>query len=434
MSKEKSCMPGKEKNDFTFMSEQLKKKPFYRKKWFLKGTGAGVLAVIFGAVAGLTFSVMQPWAQKQFGEPEDPAQIIVVQEATESEDSKPETESETASESESETAARTVIEQKSLEISDYKMLYEKMAEVAAGVEPALVTVTCETNNLDWFDEVMEDRVQSSGLVIAQSKKEYYIVTGSQAVENARRIIVSFSDGSAVESTLCRRDEETGLSVIRVEKADMSEEAKKITPEELWASSDVQKGEPVIALGTPVANSTSMSFGMVTSVTETPVVDAHYKVLSTDILGSDQGNGILIDLNGRIIGIIAQNFSTDSSQITLTALEASDIQELITTLANNQDRASVGIIGKEIDETISEEFQMPRGIYVRSVEEESPAMYAGVYETDIITSINGVSTQTIEEYEKAIQEQGPEAIVTLGIKRASIEGYADIEISVQLGRR
>ena len=76
---------------------------------------------------------------------------------------------------------------------------------------------------------------------------------------------------------------------------------------------------MIALGTPVANNSSMSFGMITSMVEMPVVDAQYRVLNTDILGSQQGSGILIDLDGKIMGIIAQSFSSDSGQITLTAL-------------------------------------------------------------------------------------------------------------------
>ena len=419
-------MPEKDQKEFTFMNEQLKKKPFYRQRWFRKGVSAGALAAVFGVTAGVTFSVAQPWAKKQFGKPDDPSQIIVIQEETEAETQARQTETET------EEAPQTVIEQKDLEIADYRMLYEKMAKVAEDAAPAIVTVTCETSQIDWFDEVIENHVQASGLVVAQSHQEYFILTGAQAVETAERIIVTFSDGTAADAMLRKCDHVTGLAVVRVPKSSVN--GKEIMPVELSASEDIQKGEPVIALGTPVANSTSVSFGMVTSVVETPMEDSQYRVLNTDILGSEQGRGVLIDLEGRIVGIIGQNPGTDGRGITLTALEASDIQGLVTDLANNRVRSRIGITGKEIDETISGEFDMPRGIYVRSVSEDSPAMYAGVFETDVITGINGEEIMSMDDYEQAVQSHSPDETIQLGIKRATMEGYVDMEVTVQLGRR
>lgn len=78
--------------------------------------------------------------------------------------------------------------------------------------------------------------------------------------------------------------------------------------------------------------------------------------------------------------------------------------------------------------------MPRGIYVRSVAADSPAMYAGVYEADIITSISGEEIQSIDDYIEKIQSHNPDEYIKLGIKRATMEGYVDIEVTVQLGRR
>lgn len=419
-------MPNKDQKEFTFMSEQLKKKPFYRRRWFQKGMSASALAVVFGITAGVTFAVVQPWAKKQFGEPEDPSQIFVVREETETETAPPQTETE------EETVPQTVIEQKDLEIADYKMLYEKMAEVAESVTPAMVTVTCETSNLDWFNEVIENHVQASGLVIAQSQQEYFILTGGHGLDGVERIIVTFSDGTAAEAQLQKRDSVTGLAVVRVPKSGFP--AGGIVPAELSSGAAADKGQPVIALGTPVANDASISFGMITSVVDTPVVDSQYRVLGTDILGSGQSSGILIDLDGKIVGIIAQSFTSGGSQITLTALASCDIQELVTDLANNREHPSIGITGKDIDETISGEFDMPKGIYVRSVASDSPAMYAGVYEADIITSMNGREIMSINEYEEELQKHSPEEYIKLGIKRATMEGYVDMEVLVQLGRR
>lgn len=83
----------------------------------------------------------QPWAKKQFGKPDDPSQIIVIQEETETETQARQTETET------EEAPQTVIEQKDLEIADYRMLYEKMAKVAEDAAPGY----CDGNVRDESD-------------------------------------------------------------------------------------------------------------------------------------------------------------------------------------------------------------------------------------------------------------------------------------------
>ena len=45
-----------EKKEFHFINEQIKKKPFYRRKWFTQGAAAIALALIFGVAAGVMFA------------------------------------------------------------------------------------------------------------------------------------------------------------------------------------------------------------------------------------------------------------------------------------------------------------------------------------------------------------------------------------------
>lgn len=421
-------MPNREQKEFTFMSEQLKKKPFYKKRWFQKGAEAVTLAVVFGAMAGVVFAVTQPWAKGQFGKPEDPAQVYVVREETETETEAPQTETE------EKAAPQTVIEQKELEIGDYEMLYQKMSALAEKVSPAMVIVTCKTSSRDWFNEVIEDHAQFSGLVIAANAQEYLILAGGQELSGAEHMTAAFTDGSVAEAELRKLDSVTGLAVLSVRREELGAGAQEIAPAKLESQEEAGRGEPVIALGTPVGNEMSMFFGMVTSVAGTSAVDSQYRVISTDILGGEKSSGILIDLEGRVVGVIAQSFSPSGSQMTLTALASGDIQDLVTDLVNIKDRPAIGITGKDIDEATAQEYDMPRGIYVRSVAADSPAMYAGVYQADIITSINDISIDSIDEYEKEIMRHSPEEVVRLGIKRATMDGYVDMELPVQLGLR
>ncbi|MEE0418704.1 MAG: S1C family serine protease [Lachnospiraceae bacterium] len=439
-------MPEKERKEFTFMSEQLKKKPFYKKKWFIRGCQAVALAVIFGAVAGFTFAAVMPWAEKQFGEPDDPAQIVIVQDETESEtqsetqtETPRETQTETETQTESETAPvkkeETIIQKKELDISDYKQLYWKMASVAEEAATSIVTVTGESSNEDWFNEVIENHVQASGLMIEKNRQELFILTEKRTIEGADRIIVTFSNGTTAEATLVKQDSASGMAVVKVPLVYLDDETKKtIHKANLGDSYVVKQGDPVIALGSPVGNSNSISFGMITSAVPISTVDQEYEVLTTDIIGSSQGSGILVNLDGKIIGIIAQTFRQGSDQITLSALALSDIRELIQALANNEEWTYMGITGKEITETISKDQDMPCGIYIKGVAADSPAMYAGIkVGIDILVSIGGEPVRTMEEYVEELQKHRPDEIVMVGLKRSTLDGYVDMEVAVTLGR-
>lgn len=66
---------------------------------------------------------------------------------------------------------------------------------------------------------------------------------------------------------------------------------------------------MIAIGSPMGTSNSMSYGMITSFnTVISTTDRNYKLLMTDISGSQNASGVLFDLQGRMIGIIT-NYKT-----------------------------------------------------------------------------------------------------------------------------
>ena len=58
--KEGKIMQEKEKGGFSFINEQIKEKPLNKKRLVKKALFTVALAVIFGAVAALVFSLLQP--------------------------------------------------------------------------------------------------------------------------------------------------------------------------------------------------------------------------------------------------------------------------------------------------------------------------------------------------------------------------------------
>ena len=68
--------------------------------------------------------------------------------------------------------------------------------------------------------------------------------------------------------------------------------------------------------------------MITSITECEDVDGEYKVIATDMAASDMSYGFLLNLDGNMVGIVAQKFKQTGAADTLTALGISDISYLL----------------------------------------------------------------------------------------------------------
>ena len=81
----------------------------------------------------------------------------------------------------------------------------------------------------------------------------------------------------------------------------------------------------------------------------------------------------------------------------------------------------------MDVNAAEYLDMPYGIYVRQVETDSPAMYAGIQVADIITSVNGEPVNTVSQYENIIRNHRQGDVLSVMIRRKSIEGYAEMEM-------
>ena len=95
--------------------------------------------------------------------------------------------------------------------------------------------------------------------------------------------------------------------------------------------------------------------------------------------------MLINLDGEIIGIIAQSYSTEDKDI-ITALAVSQIKDLIESLSNDEARPYIGIKGQDVTAQISHRTGIPKGVLVTAVQADSPAMLAGMKEYDVVVKI------------------------------------------------
>lgn len=412
-----------EKKEFTFINEQIKKKPFYRRKWFAQGMAAIVLALVFGAAAGVSFAVVRPWAEDQFGQPDEPTQIVVVQEETETEKESPAAESESSTDSEDYPN-----QENKMDISAYREIYEQMKSVAGEASASIVKVNSYTTETDWFNETYENMSETSGLIFRIDSNRLYVLTSSRFIQNAQHIVVTFPNGESTEAGVRKQDTVTELAILEIPIKDIKKKTREsIAAISIKGISSVEKGEPVIAVGSPMGYTDSLAFGMITSVAICQSVDSEYKVITTDIIGSETSYGVLLNLDGNIVGIISQKFEPATVQNTVSALSISDMNYLLETLVAANPIPYTGVVGKEVGEDAVEHFHMPYGIYVKQVETDSPAMYAGIQVADVITAVNGEPISSVSDYENIIRQHREGDVLSVTVSRKSIDGYAEMDM-------
>ena len=60
------------------------------------------------------------------------------------------------------------------------------------------------------------------------------------------------------------------------------------------------------------------------------------------IGSSSGSGVIINVNGEVIGLVMQDYGNEEDQTTLTAISISELKQLIEKLSNNQDIPYIGL--------------------------------------------------------------------------------------------
>jgi len=320
-------------------------------------------------------------------------------------------------------------------LEEYGQLYQQMADLADTVSSSIVTVTGITSEMDYFDQGYLSEREASGLIVAENSTQMYILTEYRVISDAESIQVKLPDGTLADAHVRKADAGTGLCILYIPLSLLGESTKTSCQiATLGNSYAVKKGEPVLALGSPSGYSDSVEFGAVTSVSSNAyLTDNVYKLLATDVKGASGGSGVLVDMDGSVIGVIDQNLSPDGGE-TVTALAVSGIKPLIETLSNNTEIPYIGITGQEVSDTIAQQTGMPAGVLVTNVADDSPAMLSGLKTYDVITEISGKTITTFRDYHNLLYSLHPGDVVTVTAMRKGAEGYTAVSFNVSIGSR
>lgn len=424
--------PEQNEQEFAFIKEKIKDKPINKKRLLIRMGYNLLCAVIFGAVACFVFVFLRPYLEEWFCPPEESTISIPRDDVPEEEEDAENLQEEEEPEPEPEN--QTVVVREELEIEDYQALQNKLYAIGKQANKSVVTVTGVTSGIDWFNTPYENENRAAGIIIGNNGQELLILTEKKVIADAQAISITFADNTMVSAALKKYDGNTGIAVIGVPLTEIPETVmEQVVIASLGNSYMIEQGTTVLAIGSPLGANYSILCGTITSSrNEVSTIDRNYTIFTTDIVGSASGSGVLINLKGEIVGLVLQDYSSSSDRNTITALSISELKQVIEDLSNNRDIPYVGLRLSTVTDDIADEYKIPKGVYVKSVVMDSPAMAAGIQEADVIVKINGEELVNVEQYNQRIYALNPEDVITISVKRQSGEEYVELDCTATAG--
>ena len=403
--------------EYSFIQETIKKEKGAVRKGLFRMAGFGL---VFGVSACVSFSALKPAMESFFKE--NPEKVTIPAEEEPAEDIPEETEPEE-------------VVQQTLDADSYRQMQRSLTSIAVKANRSVVEVVGVEETLDWMAETSDYKTSVSGVIVADNGRELLILGKSSVVKGAQKLLVIFNDGSSCPAVLKKSDGNLGLGIFAVNRSEIKDATwTQIETAVLGSSNAVSKGDVAIVIGKPFGYAGAMGFGSIASGKNTlDLADGQYRLINTDIAGSKNGSGFIVNLQGEVIALIDQGTAEEGSTELVTGYGITDIKTVIEQLSNGKGVPYIGIYGVDVTEEIEEQ-GIPKGLYVKNVDADSPAMAAGIQSGDVIMSVGDINVQTYTAYHQALTASSVGSEVKITGQRQGADGYVDIEFNVTIGSK
>lgn len=311
------------------------------------------------------------------------------------------------------------------------------SDAANAVKDSLVSVTVTDRTNTWFDNEMESSDIYSGIIFSIDDNEILILT-PYINPDGKTVKVGFTNGSSADAYLKQNSAADNIAVIAVSASDgiSKETLESIEPIDYGDIPDVQKGTPVIAVGSPLGVIDSCSFGTIGYVSHSETsIDCQQLVFYSDLYANASQGTFIINYDGKLIGMVSSERSDISASSGYTRIVGiSSLDRTIKLLMTGVKKAYLGIYGTDVDFDMKYS-SVPEGAYVSDVITGSPAYNAGIRHGDVITGIADRTVTDVASLSRALAALEPGVVSTVSIKRGSINSeYKELNLELVLGER
>jgi S1-C subfamily serine protease len=243
----------------------------------------------------------------------------------------------------------------------------------------------------------------------------FILTNSHVVHGAGSVEVVFPDGLRYQADHVGEDPDTDLAVVRITAANL-------VAASLGDSQAIRVGQLVIAIGNPYGFQTTVTSGVVSALGRSlrsqsgRLID---NVIQTDAaLNPGNSGGPLVTSSGEVIGVNTAIILPAQGICFATAINTAKFVAGRLIKDGKIRRGYLGVAGQNAPVhrllVRGHRLLVSTGVFVVSMEQNSPARRAGVHEGDIIVALGADPIPDIDALQRRLTDHhdGREVTVTL----------------------
>lgn len=332
-----------------------------------------------------------------------------------------------------------------------------VTDIASACLPSIVSINNKgvQEIRSWFGTYQQETSGSgSGIIIGENDTELLIVTNYHVVSDSQELSVYFSfdenedeeEANVVSAKIKGYDSAKDLAVISVNLADIPQEAKaQIKIATIGDSSQLQVGEQVVAIGNALGYGQSTTTGIVSALNrKVSLTGSNGETITNRLIQVDAainpGNsgGALLNMKGEVIGINSAKLASEEVEGMGYAIPITEVESIIGDLMNKETRDKVaegqegylGIKCLDVTSEVAQTYDLPAGVYVKSVVKGGAADLAGIQAGDVIVKMEGSSVSSAAELVDALGYYKAGETVSLVVKTRAT-GYQEQNIEVTL---
>lgn len=253
------------------------------------------------------------------------------------------------------------------------------------LDAAVVAIEARSVGGGFFGQMLTNG-GGSGVVVSA---DGYILTNSSAIDSrSGTVSVRMADGTKYDAEVVGTDSRTDCAILKIPQTG-------ITPVEFADSDSLTSGVQVAALGRILNEQlgTTLSEGIICGVSKGVSLQNGQSVnlVQTDAASPESSGSILINSDGKVVGMITSMISSGADGIAL-AVPSNDIIQVLESVINTgyaPQGLVIGIRGTDSD----------YGVAVEAVSEDSAAAKAGMKVGDLIIKADGTPVKSVSEINK-----------------------------------
>ncbi len=240
----------------------------------------------------------------------------------------------------------------------------------------------------------------SGFVYKKDDKNGYIITNHHVISGAKKITVTYINGTEVEASLVGSDEYADIAILKVDAKTIQDVA------ELGSSSEAELGDSIFTIGAPLGKEYmgSVTKGILSGknrMVRVELSSGSYLMEAIQIdaaINSGNSGGALCNIKGQVIGVTSSKLVGDGVESMGFAIPIDTVNSIISDLESGKkiERPYVGVQVADINNSFGLQYysnikigsDVKFGAIIGYIESGKPADKAGLKVGDVVVSMDG----------------------------------------------